>query len=117
MNGYTIKNGLLQPLEERSIINRCPLFMIRFLPNEHKTIYLRVHSRFTDSFGLVIQDTFSFVQKEQLITIGNLVYLGAALAFLIYNFFFMIYMRESIYLYYILDVGSFILFILLIHKL
>lgn len=104
------KNGLSQPMNHRGIKNRCPVFFVSLGAGETKTVYLKLHSKFSGVVGVFLEDTTQFAMEEQMRVIGYWGYFGAALAILLYNLFLLFHIRERIYLYYVINIICIILF-------
>lgn len=106
-------NGLSQPIEQRKIKNRCPIFSVSLKSNETKTIYLKLHSNFSNTVGIFIEDIPVYAQNEQLRIIIYWSYFGAAFALLIHNLLIFIRIKELAYVYYLIYTSFLILFTLL----
>ncbi len=108
---HSKQSGLSVSMNKREIKNRCPLFYVTLNPNETKIIYLKAYSEFALIMGVVVDSTDVFLQKEQKITMWYWAYFGAAIAILMYNLFLLLYIREKVYLYYVIYAVCFIVFI------
>ncbi len=103
------KNGVTVPIENRDIKTHHILFKITIKANSEKDIYLRVNSR-TAKFIVS-----TFYEKSKIISFLNIysAFIGGYLSILgvlfIYNFFIYLYLREKVYLYYIIYIGVFLI--------
>lgn len=104
------KNGLSQPMEQREIKNRCPIFYVSLEAGETKTIYLKLHSKFALILGIFLEDIPEFANDEQMKIMGYWTYFGAALALLLYNIFLLYHVREKVYVYYVIYAICIIIF-------
>jgi signal transduction histidine kinase len=109
----TESNGVSVPLAKREVRNQCPNFEIAFNPHESKTIYIKVKSRFALTLGITVLPKNDFLKRVQNRTVGYWSFLGSASIMLIFSILLLLYFRERIYLYYILDIVCFSLFIIL----
>lgn len=104
------KNGLSQPMEQREIKNRCPIFYVSLKAGETKTIYLKLHSKFALILGVFLDDIPEFANAEQTKIMGYWSYFGAAMALLLYNIFLLYHVRERVYVYYVIYASCIIIF-------
>jgi len=103
------KNGLSIPVDQRQIKVPNPTFSIQFDPFEEKELYVKLNSIY-GVFGAIqlktpqnYHDTNQFKEKLYMF------YYGAVLAIVLYNLFIFFYLKEIIYLYYVLYVTIFII--------
>ncbi len=104
------QNGVKQPINKRVLKNRCPVFQLTLAAGETKTVFLKIHSKFTGVIGVFIADISEFAKQEQLKIMGYWGYFGASIAILLYNLFLLFFIRERLYLYYIINVFCIIIF-------
>lgn len=80
-----------------------PSFFIHFKLNETKTFYLKIHSLSSSTnFKLYLKDTQSLYEDEFSYQIIKTTIFGAILGLIIYNFFLFLFIKESVYLYYVM---------------
>jgi signal transduction histidine kinase len=104
------RNGLSVIVANRSERNRCPIYRVVLESGAQKTIYIKAYSEFELIIGLVKQEYHQFLAQEEATTMWYWLYFGAAIAILIYNLFLLIYIRERLYLYYVIYAFFFVLF-------
>ena len=107
---FKCQSGMVVPLRDREVKNRCPVFNVTLNGHETKTIYLQVYSAFSLISGIVVADDDVYLQGEQKKAMWYWFYFGAAIAIVIYNFFLLLYIRDKTYLYYVLYAFSFVVF-------
>ena len=91
----------LDPYIQKNIIH--PSFDISFEPNETKSFYLKVHTiSSSHNFKLQLKDTQTLYQDEFFYQLIKTLFLGAMFGLIIYNLFLLFFMKESVYLYYVL---------------
>ena len=105
------KNGLLIPIEKREVYGRLPGFEVSFKPNEEKTLYLHLHSKYLVPTEIVSTSTSNFKKTEQKHLFVYWFYIGAAFSILLYNLLLFIQLRDIVYLYYILYVTFLLIWI------
>ena len=101
------KSGIKIPIEQRDMKTHHILFKIQIKANSKKDLYIRVQSK----SAKFIVSTFYENENEIVSFIGKYnAFIGGSLAILlvlfIYNFFIYLYLRERVYLSYILYIGA-----------
>ncbi|GEM_PF-1432227 len=107
------KSGVSVPINAREVKNQCPNFQITLKAHENKTIYLKVKSHFALTIGLSVLPENNFLEQVQNRAMGYWSFLGSGSIMLIFSILLLIYFRERIYLYYVLDILCFSIFIIL----
>ncbi len=87
--------------EQNNILH--PNFHINFKPYETRFFYLKIHSTTSsNNFKLHIKDTQTLYQDEITYQIMKTIFLGIMIGLIIYNLFLFFFIKESVYLYYVL---------------
>ena len=104
------KNGNSIPIDDKEIKTHHNIFKVPLLANETKEIYLRVESKtskfIVTSFLESEEDAISFIANYNSFIVSCLAILAVLF---IYNLFIYLYLKERVYFYYILYIGSFLL--------
>lgn len=80
-----------------------PNFHLSFRPNETKFLYLKIISiSSSNNFQLYLKDTTTLYEDEFTYQMIKTVFLGAILGLIIYNLFLFFFIKELVYLYYVL---------------
>ena len=80
-----------------------PAFAVTFGPDEYKSFYLKVHTRScANYFSFVLEDEKTLYHHEFTYQLIEALFFGAMLGLIIYNLFLFFFIRESVYLYYVL---------------
>jgi two-component sensor histidine kinase len=80
-----------------------PSFAVRFTPHERKSFYLKVHTRScANYFSLILEDTTTLYHHEFTYQLIETLFFGAMLGLILYNLFLFFFVREPVYLYYVL---------------
>jgi len=101
------KNGIKIPIKQREMQTHHILFKIAIKANSNKNIYIRVQSKSAKFIVPLFYDgeskIISFIGQYNAFIGGSLAILAVLF---IYNLFIYLYLREKVYLYYILYVGA-----------
>ena len=103
------EEGVNRLNREGVVENSNPQFPIYLKAHEEKEVYVRIFGLFPNYVSLRLLDKeslqYSTLVHDRIISL----YLGAALALILYNFFIFLYSRDKTYLYYVLYVTFFAL--------
>ncbi len=106
------KDGYLAPLNRVNDFDFSPSFHIQILPHESKTYYIKATAPMATFGEFIIYSNYdTYVKDKMLETALYMIYVGGALIVILLNFFLFITLKEKIYLYYSLYVGSMFIFI------
>ncbi|MDT8448200.1 MAG: 7TM diverse intracellular signaling domain-containing protein [bacterium] len=106
-------NGIQVPMDQRSIPNRLPSFLVTLQPGETQSYYLFTYPKWELlTAGVEVLDLKQAVETEIWQTAAYFVYFGVAGGVLIYNLFLLITLRDRLYLFYVLYVANFLIFAL-----
>jgi len=103
------KNGLRIPVKSREIKEATPSFSLHFLPYEHKELYVHLSSIYGVFGALEIKTKEQYKKDIQLKKYLYLIYFTAVIIIALYNLIIFLYLREKVYIYYIVYVFVFIL--------
>ena len=95
--------------KEGVVENSNPQFPIHLKAHEQKEVYVRIFGLFPNYVSLRLLDKKSLQHSTLVHDRIISLYLGAALALILYNFFIFLYSRDKTYLYYVLYVSFFAL--------
>lgn len=102
------KNGTKVPIKKRDIETYHILFKIALKANSQKEIYLKVSSKtakfIVPTFYESESEILNFISNYSAFTGGYLLIAGVLF---IYNLFIYLYLRDKVYLYYIIYIASF----------
>lgn len=80
-----------------------PSFYLSFRPNETKFLYLKIISiSSSNNFKVYLKDSTTLYEDEFSYQMIKTVFLGAMLGLIIYNLFLFFFIKEVVYLYYVL---------------
>lgn len=97
------KNGQLIPYNQRKIKNRLPVFEVKLLPQESRTLFLMTNTLWADhNYGIVIEAPFAFHQTDKERDGLYMFFFGGVAAIILFNIFLLIFIRELVNLYYVL---------------
>lgn len=107
-------NGLKIPLVERKVSSRYPTFLIKLEPFETRKLYLKLNSNYYNlTVGLHLESGTQFYKSEQKDISIYAAYLGATFIMLVYNLFLYLYLKEKIFIYYVIHGLCFSIFVFL----
>jgi diguanylate cyclase (GGDEF)-like protein len=107
--GYTVvRSGDARPFAEREIIHRHPLFSLP--AGLAGPAYLHVHSEGLINIPLRLWRPEAFASHVAYEQFGFGVYYGIMLVMVLYNLSLYLFVKDRNYLYYVLYIGSYILF-------
>jgi signal transduction histidine kinase len=107
------KGGNGVKFEDRVIQSATIRFPVYFKANETKTLYFRLKHITTLFTSLTIMDEDSWVKSDLLkFQLLGLAY-GGILVLLLYNFFLFLSVKEKVFLYYVLYVGTFVFWLMM----
>jgi diguanylate cyclase (GGDEF)-like protein len=114
-NGWHVeRNGLVLPINKRSLKTRSPGFPVTLSAGESKTFYLKLHSKYyLLTLGLRVESSKVFHESEQFQTGYYGLYVGAVLAMIFYNLFLFVSLRERLYCYYVLHGFCYLVFVVI----
>lgn len=99
------------PFAERPLEHRFFLVPLRLEPGQDYTVVLRVRSDSAMQVPLTLWNEHAFFEHEQYRMMAEGIYFGSMLVMVLYNFFVFIVVRERNYFYYVMYVGSILLFV------
>lgn len=106
------KNGLVIPVRERNFSSRLPVFEVILKPGEKKSIYLTFFSRErVSTVGIKVQGIQVYKRYEQLHNWGHWLFFGGLFSIIVYNLFLLFFLRERLYLYYVLYAIALLIFV------
>ncbi|HOX81624.1 MAG TPA: 7TM diverse intracellular signaling domain-containing protein [Chryseolinea sp.] len=94
-------SGDLFKMSGKDAHHRSPVFTFSILPDEHKTIYLRVKTVSSVQVPITIWQSNVFFQASSRIQIINGMFYGAMLIMVLYQFFLAFQTRELTTIYYV----------------
>lgn len=101
------RTGDALPFDSREIRQNNYLFGLDFVPNEQKTVYLRLQSEGSIQAPVTLWSSTAYLEDQPLrLYVLGLIY-GVLLGMLVYNLFIYLSVRDTSYLYYILYIASF----------
>jgi len=103
------KNGLVIPVEQRSIENSNPTFPILFKPHETKKLYVKLSSIYSVFGSIQFKAPKTFYHHTNLKNQLYMFYTGAIIIIAVYNLFIFFYLKDKVYLYYVLYVFAFVI--------
>ena len=103
------KNGLQVPIEQRTIQEINPSFLLHFTKGESKQIYIKLTSSYGFFGAFYLKTPNQFRKDTQVQNNLYIFYFGAIIVIALYNLFIYLYLKEKIYIYYVLYVISFAL--------
>lgn len=103
------KNGLQVPIEQRTIPEVNPSFFLNFEKGETKQIYIKLTSDYGFFAAFYLKTPIQFRKDTQRQNNLYIFYFGAIIVIALYNLFIYLYLKEKIYIYYVLYVTSFAL--------
>lgn len=95
------------PFAAWEIPHRTPAFTLPLAPERETTFHVRVAGDDTMLLSLVLWSAPAFVAKESRENLGFGFYYGALFALVLYNLIQFFAIRDRVYLYYVLTIGSF----------
>lgn len=105
--GFDVKQtGALRPVSTRDILYPKIVFSIDLSPQSSQTYYLRISGGASMTIPLTLWTKDAFIVSSGRILILQGLFFGALLALLGYHLFFLITLRETVYLYFMLLVVS-----------
>ncbi len=107
------KNGLKVPMKNRKIKDMLPVFVVRLMPHETKTIYVKFNTAYGIFGKFVIQSYIRYITYRFFQNYFYFLYYGVILTILLYNIFIYIFLRERIYLLYITYISIFFIPVML----
>jgi signal transduction histidine kinase len=109
--------GEALPFTERVVPHRNFVFPLSELPSEPQTVYLRVASQGSSLFPLHLWSADAFAQKDRTAHFLLGLFFGGLLIIAVYNFFlFVVALRDSTYLLYVLYIVSYIAYQLSVER-
>lgn len=105
--GYAkIRTGSAYPFANRPVSHRHFVFPIRMESGESRTFYLRIASSTGLDVPSKLWDPEVFNERTMLEYMGQALYFGMLFALGVYNFLLFASLRDRVYLYYVLFLGS-----------
>ncbi len=103
---YIVKRaGKMEPFAGREIPNRNPVFPLPAKSN--RFFYIRASVDSTIVFPMAVLTRSEFLKRETMSLLGFGLYFGIMFAMALYNLYLYFFMRDKIYLYYVLYVVAF----------
>ncbi|MDA3946443.1 MAG: ATP-binding protein [Helicobacteraceae bacterium] len=97
--------GMLQVAEDQHHLN--PSFLLTFMPQESKTIWLRIENKTTAlQFDLHLKSVDRFYHDDLMSQYTITIFLGIILAFLMYALLLFVYTKDRSYLFYTLYLST-----------
>ena len=103
------KNGLQVPIHQRTIEEVNPSFFLHFIQGETKEIYIKLISNYGFFGAFYLKTPNQFRKDTQIQNNLYIFYFGAIIVIALYNLFIYLYLKEKIYIFYVLYVLSFAL--------
>ena len=104
-----LEKGVNRLNKDGVVENSNPRFPIHLKANEQKEVYVRIYGLFPNYVSLRLLDKESLERTTLIHDRIISLYLGAAIALILYNLFIFLYSRDKTYLYYVLYVTFFAL--------
>lgn len=106
------KSGLSVPLNERAIRDSYPVFSVEIEPEERQFYVLKLSTeiRFMSIF-VELGSEDPLLEDTAYHNLIHLLFFGALFSLLLYNLFIFLFLREKLYLYYILYLAGFLSFV------
>lgn len=98
--------GDLRPFEQRPIAHRHFLLPLTLQAGEGVTVLVRIESTSALQLPLTLADPVSFFSADQQELIGHAFYYGLLTVLVLINLCLWMYLRQAVYLYYVLFVSS-----------
>ena len=93
--------GLFRPLKDRSVANAHPVFMVKIAPQETKTYYFELSSKFAQVGEFKICTEKSFLENDYVLSsMLYMFYFGGLTIVILLNIFLFITLRSKLYAYY-----------------
>jgi len=103
---YVSSNGLQIPIYERQIHDVVPACDIALNPGDIRTIYVKMHSIYSTFGAFSIYKQEDFIRYREYQNYFYFLCFGIGLSIIVYNLFFLAYLKERVYFLYALYVAS-----------
>jgi len=101
------KNGLSIPISHRMIQEINPAFLLHFSPFETKQLYIKLESSYGLFAAVEVKTVKKYRKDTQFQNNLYIFYFGAIIVIALFNFFIYLFLKEKVYIYYVLYVLTF----------
>ncbi len=102
----TMRSGNAVSFSDRKIKHRSLLFPLNFSAQENYEIYIHAYGEKSVQLPLTIWPVQSFWEHDQSYTLMQGLYYGIIAVMMLYNLFLFFSLKQRIYIYYVLMIGS-----------